>query len=79
MLNEEKHHNYKVDFLIARENKICPLEIKVSGYKRHASLDAFCAKFAGRYVRLFKGCGRDLSVGLYDAVCVKQENAEVRR
>lgn len=50
MLNEEKHHNYKVDFLIARENKICQLEIKVSGYKRHASLDSFCAKFAGRYV-----------------------------
>ena len=39
-------HSYEIDFLIARESKICPLEIKSSGYKRHASLDVFGQKYA---------------------------------
>ena len=39
-------HSYEIDFLIDRESKICPLEIKSSGYKRHASLDAFGQKYA---------------------------------
>ena len=39
-------HRYEIDFLIARESKICPLEVKSSGYKRHASLDAFGQKYA---------------------------------
>lgn len=33
MLNEVSKHNYEVDFLITRKNKICPIEIKSSGYK----------------------------------------------
>lgn len=39
-------HSYEIDFLIARESKICPLEIKSSGYKRHVSLDVFGQKYA---------------------------------
>lgn len=39
-------HRYEIDFLIAQKSKICPLEIKSSGYKRHASLDAFGQKYA---------------------------------
>ena len=39
-------HRYEIDFLIARKSKIYPLEIKSSGYKRHASLDAFGQKYA---------------------------------
>lgn len=45
---EKGNHNYEVDFLLARRNKICPIEVKSSSYKRHASLDAFCEKFSGR-------------------------------
>lgn len=41
-------HNYEIDFLLARHNKICPVEVKSSGYKTHASLDAFCNKFSSR-------------------------------
>ena len=41
-------HNYEVDFLIADGDKISPIEIKSSGYKAHASLDAFCKKFSSR-------------------------------
>lgn len=41
-------HNYEIDFLIADESKISPIEVKSSGYKSHASLDAFCAKYSAR-------------------------------
>lgn len=45
---ESGKHNYEVDFLIADSDKICPVEVKSSGYKAHASLDAFCRKFSSR-------------------------------
>ena len=47
-LNETSKHNYEIDFLLARQNKICPIEIKSSGYRAHVSLDAFLAKFSSR-------------------------------
>ena len=45
---ESGKHNYEVDFLIAEDDKISPIEVKSSGYKAHASLDAFCRKFSAR-------------------------------
>lgn len=45
---ETGKHNYEIDFLLSRGNKICPIEVKSSGYKRHTSLDAFCKKFSSR-------------------------------
>ena len=48
MMNEVTKHNYEVDFLITRKNKICPVEVKSSGYKTHKSLDVFTEKFSGR-------------------------------
>ena len=44
---DEKHY-YEIDFLISRGTKICPIEVKSSAYKSHASLDAFCKKYASR-------------------------------
>ena len=41
-------HNYEIDFLLSRQGKICPLEVKSSGYRTHASLDAFHKKFSSR-------------------------------
>ena len=41
-------HNYEVDFLVADGDKVTPVEVKSSGYKAHASLDAFCRKFSAR-------------------------------
>ena len=39
-------HNYEIDFLLARHNKICPVEVKSSGYKAHASLQGLtCLPF----------------------------------
>lgn len=46
--NEESRHNYEIDFLIARKNKICPIEVKSSGYKSHTSMDRFCEKYSDR-------------------------------
>ena len=45
---ESGKHNYEVDFLLSRGTKLWPLEVKSSGYKSHASLDAFCKKFSSR-------------------------------
>lgn len=45
---ENGKHNYEIDFILSRGNKICPIEVKSSGYKTHASLDAFQKKFSSR-------------------------------
>lgn len=45
---ESGKHNYEVDFLIADGDKVDPIEVKSSGYKAHASLDAFSKKFSNR-------------------------------
>lgn len=45
---ESGKHNYEIDFLLSRGNKICPIEVKSSGYKSHASLDEFCEKYSDR-------------------------------
>ena len=45
---ENGKHNYEIDFILSRGNKICPIEVKSSGYKTHASLDAFQKKFSNR-------------------------------
>ena len=45
---ESGKHNYEIDFLLSKGTKICPLEVKSSGYKTHASLDAFIKKFTSR-------------------------------
>lgn len=39
---------YEIDFLIPDGFKVLPIEVKSSGYKTHASLDAFCRKFSSR-------------------------------
>lgn len=44
---DEKHY-YEIDFLLSRGAKLCPIEVKSSGYKAHASLDAFCDKYSAR-------------------------------
>lgn len=50
---ETGKHNYEIDFILSCGNKICPIEVKSSGYKRHASLDAFCQKFSSRVLQRY--------------------------
>lgn len=53
-------HNYEIDFLLSRGNKVCPIEVKSSGYKRYASLDAFCEKFSSRVLQRYLIYTKDL-------------------
>ena len=50
---ESGKHNYEIDFLISRGSKICPIEVKSSGYRSHASLDAFFMKFPNRILNRY--------------------------
>ncbi len=45
---EDANRNYEIDFVLSRGKKICPIEVKSSGYKTHASLDAFLKKYPSR-------------------------------
>ena len=38
----------EIDFLVRRENAICPVEVKSGAYQHHASLDKFRHKFGKR-------------------------------
>ncbi len=64
--NETSRHNYEIDFLLARNNKICPIEVKSSGYKTHKSLDEFCGKYSSRilwkYIIYTKDYAKDQDV-----------------
>ena len=65
-LDEKSRHNFEIDFLLARNNKVCPIEIKSSGYKTHASLDAFSEKYSSRILNKYlvhtKDLGKDKDV-----------------
>ena len=59
-LNPASRHNYEIDFLLAKRNKICPIEVKSSGYKTHASLDAFSEKFSDRILEKYRIYTKDM-------------------
>ena len=42
---EKRENEMEIDFLIERQGKICPVEVKSSVYKKHSSLDKFRLKF----------------------------------
>lgn len=67
--NEKTRHNYEIDFLLAKGSKICPLEVKSSGYKTHASLDAFMNKFSDRIAENYLIYTKDLSKDK-DIICL---------
>ena len=47
-LNGISNHSYEIDFILSRGSKICPVEVKSSGYRTHASIDAFSQKYSKR-------------------------------
>lgn len=61
ILNEKSKHNYEIHFILARKNKIVPLEIKSSGYKTHKSLDVFTEKFSDRILKRYLVYTKDMS------------------
>ena len=44
--SKTSNHNYEIDFVISRKNKVCPIEVKSSDYHRHKSMDIFTEKFS---------------------------------
>lgn len=60
---KDEKHFYEVDFLLSRGNKICPIEVKSSGYKTHASLDAFRAKYSARIKNSYLLYTKDFQIG----------------
>ena len=68
-LNPSSRHNYEIDFLIARKNKICPLEIKSSGYKKHISLDRFSEKYSDRILHKYLVYTKDYTKD-QDVICL---------
>lgn len=60
---KDEKHFYEIDFLLSRGNKICPVEIKSSGYKTHASLDAFREKFSAGIKNSYLLYTKDLQKG----------------
>lgn len=60
---KDDKHNYEIDFLLSRGNKLVPIEVKSSGYKTHKSLDVFCNRFSlrvsNRYLIYTKDLCRD--------------------
>ena len=61
-MNEKTRHNYEIDFILTRNNKICPIEVKSSGYKTHASLDKFSEKYSGRIAEKYLVYTKDLQM-----------------
>lgn len=71
---DENRHLYEIDFLLSRAQKICPIEVKSSGYKTHKSLDLFCKKYSNRikdrylmYTKDLRKDGQLLMVPVYMA------------
>lgn len=60
-LNEKTRHNYEIDFLLSKKNKICPIEVKSSGYGIHKSLDAFSEKYSERILEKYLVYTKDLN------------------
>ena len=69
IMNEKSKHNYEIDFILARKNKIIPLEVKSSGYKTHKSLDVFTEKFSDRILKRYLIYTKDMSKD-QDSVCI---------
>ncbi len=60
---KDDKHSYEIDFMLTRGSKICPVEVKSSGYMAHASLDAFRKKYQARILNSYVLYTKDLQKG----------------
>ena len=67
--NETQKRNYEVDFIFSKQNKICPIEVKSSNYRVHASIDKFNEKFSDRILNRHIIHTKDLSKDK-DIICL---------
>lgn len=66
---ENSTRNYEIDFLLTRESKICPIEVKSSQSTEHKSIDAFQKKFSARILRRYLVHTKDLRKE-HDMLCL---------
>jgi predicted AAA+ superfamily ATPase len=60
--SEASNRKYEIDFLLSHQNKICPIELKSSGYKTHKSLDMFVKKYSKRVSNKYLVYTKDMNV-----------------
>jgi len=65
----DEGHIYEIDFLISKGDKICPIEVKSSGYKSHKSLDVFQTKYSSRIKQRYLIYTKDLRKE-HDIICL---------
>ena len=46
--DKDRKNNIEIDFLITKDRKVVPIEVKSSSYQKHTSLDKFITKFNSR-------------------------------
>ena len=59
--NDEIKKNYEIDFILSKKNKICPIEVKSSNYRKHISIDKFYEKFSNRILKRYIIHTKDIS------------------
>jgi len=57
---ENGKHNYEVDFILSRQAKICPIEVKSAKSDTHVSIDKFQEKFSSRILARYLLHTKDL-------------------
>ena len=71
---ENSTHSYEVDFLIHKENKIVPIEVKSSRIKPHESLDAirkkYSKKIASKWILSQRDIGKIDDIELWPIYCL---------
>lgn len=46
--DETQKRSFEVDFLLSKDNKVSPIEVKSSNYRTHRSMDEFANKYSNR-------------------------------
>lgn len=67
--NEIEKRNFEIDFILSKKNKICPIEVKSSNYRKHRSIDEFYNKFSKRILERYIIHTKDISKD-HDILCV---------
>jgi predicted AAA+ superfamily ATPase len=57
-----RNNMMEIDFLITKERKICPVEVKSSSYQSHSSLDKFRSRFSQKLGSAYLLYAKDIIV-----------------
>ncbi|MGX8679676.1 MAG: DUF4143 domain-containing protein [Sphaerochaetaceae bacterium] len=57
---KDQIHEYQIDFLIASNGKIVPIEIKASSVNTHKSITEFCAKYSSKIFKQYLFSQKDV-------------------